>query len=310
VQERLDRLAKKGRDPVPAEVRFTTWTLRSNRMFWIEIDGLTTHWERARVDAAIDGDAIRVTTSGVTAMRLQFDPGQAPFAPGTKGKLTIDGTSIALPAVRPDRSLTVPLVKRATWTIGEHPAGPRKMHGLTGPIDDAFMDAFVFVRPTGQPLTPALGAWAREQADYAIAEWVHVFRGEPRVRNDVDVTEDDIASRNIVLFGDPSSNAVYKRIAGRLPFRWTASGVVVNGRGFGPTSAPVFIFPNPLNPSKYVVVNSGFTFHDQSNNDMQSPKLADWAIVDIAKPGNNYAYLPLFVQTQGFFDEQWKLRWP
>jgi hypothetical protein len=69
----------------------------------------------------------------------------------------------------------------------------------------------------------------------------------------------------------------------------------------------VFIFPNPLNARRYVVINSGFTFHDQSNNDMQSPKLPDWAIVDITKPGNNYKYLPLFVAAQGFFGEDWTL---
>jgi hypothetical protein len=55
------------------------------------------------------------------------------------------------------------------------------------------------------------------------------------------------------------------------------------------------------------VINSGFTFHDQSNNDMQSPKLPDWAVVDMTKPGNNYKYLPLYVESQGFFDEMWKL---
>jgi hypothetical protein len=70
----------------------------------------------------------------------------------------------------------------------------------------------------------------------------------------------------------------------------------------------VFIYPNPLNPTRYVVINTGFTFHDQSNNDMQSPKLADWTIVDTTKPGNNYKYLPLFVETQGFFDEQWTFK--
>jgi hypothetical protein len=29
--------------------------------------------------------------------------------------------------------------------------------------------------------------------------------------------------------------------------------------------------------------------------------------VDITKPTNNYKYLPLYVETQGFFDENWKL---
>jgi hypothetical protein len=66
------------------------------------------------------------------------------------------------------------------------------------------------------------------------------------------------------------------------------------------------IFPNPLNPKRYVVINSGFTFHDQSNNDLQSPKLPDWAVVNIMEPGNRQ--LPLSVKAEGFFDELWKLR--
>ena len=77
------------------------------------------------------------------------------------------------------------------------------MHGLQGPIDDAFMDSFVFVRPSGTPLSAALGEWEQEQADYAVSEWVHFFRGEPRVKRDTEVSAADIAAHNLVLFGDP-----------------------------------------------------------------------------------------------------------
>ena len=312
VQDRLDQLAAAGRNPAPKEIRFTTWTLRYNKMFWITVDAVAEHWARARADAKIDGDAIRLTTAGVTAMHLAFDPGLAPFAAGARPSLTIDGTAISLPAVAGDKSLSVGLVKTGgAWKHGELPAnGLRKAHGLQGPIDDAFMDGFVFVRPTGKPFSEAMGKWAQEQADYAVSEWVHFYRGEPRVKDDTALTAEDIAANHIVLFGDPSSNAVYKRIAGRLPIQWRADGVVVGGEKFSASHAPVFIFPNPLNPKKYVVVNSGFTFHDQSNNDMQSPKLPDWAVIDTTKPGNNYRYLPLFVESQGFFDEAWKLKGP
>jgi predicted peptidase len=311
VQDRLDQLAGKGRNPVPNEVRFTTWTLRYNKMFWVTVSSVAQHWERARVTAAIDGHAIRATTAGVTAMRLSFDKGRAPFAVGTRPTLTIDGTTVTLPAVARDQSLDAGLVRTSTtrWRVGEpSTAGLRKIHGLQGPIDDAFMDAFVFVRPTGKPLSEALGTWAREQADYASSEWVHFFRGEPRVKNDTEVTAADIAGSNLVLFGDPSSNAVYKRIADRLPIEWRPDGVLVGADKFSTSHAPVFVFPNPLNPKKYVVINSGFTFHDQANNAMQSPKLPDWAVVDVRKTGNNHRYLPLFVESQGFFDEAWKLK--
>ena len=310
VQDRLDLLTAKGRNPVPHEIRFTTWMLRYNRMFWITVDAMEQEWARARVTAKIDGDTITVTTTNVTALGLTFDPGLAPFAVGTRPTLTIDGEAIRLPMVGRDQSLTARLVRTGnSWKSGELPsAGLRKAHGLQGPIDDAFMDTFVIVRPTGKAFSEALGTWEQAQADYAISEWVHFYRGEPRVKNDTDVTAADIASGNLVLFGDPSSNTVYKRITDRLPIRWRADGVTVAGEKFDASHVPVFIFPNPLNPRKYVVINSGFTFHDQSNNDMQSPKLPDWAVVDITKPGNNYRYLPLFVESQGFFDEAWRVK--
>ncbi len=61
------------------------------------------------------------------------------------------------------------------------------------------------------------------------------------------------------------------------------------------------IYPNPLNPAHYVVVNSGFTFADEAStsNALQVPKLPDFAILDI---DNSDA-----VVTAGFFDEEWKL---
>lgn len=312
VQDRLDRFATAGRNRAPAEVRFTTWMLRYNKMFWVVIDGMNEEWRRARVEARIDGNTIHVKTSNVAALHLTFEPGLAPFAPGTAPSVAIDGSVIPAPAAAADGSLSIGLVRTgAGWRRGARAAGTlRKTHGLQGPIDDAFMDSFMFVRPTGKPLSAALGKWEGEQADYAVSEWVHVLRGEPRVKRDADVTAADVAAHNLVLFGDPSSNAVYRRIAHRLPIRWNAGGLVVGGRKYSLDHAPVFIFPNPLNPRRYVVINSGFTFHDQSNNDMQSPKLPDWAVIDITRPGNNYRYLPLFVAAQGFFDEQWKLKAP
>jgi dienelactone hydrolase len=315
VQDRLDALAGKGRHPVPKEVRFTTWMLRYNRMFWVTVDAMGAEWQRARVHARIgeqDEKTIHLTTENVAALHLTFRPGLAPFPGGTKASVSVDGASVALPPVARDGSLAAGLVKAGgEWKLGELPNGTlRKMHGLQGPIDDAFMDSFVFVRPSGTPLSPALGRWAEEQADFAVSEWVHFFRGEPRVKRDTEVSPEDIAAHNLALFGDPSSNAIYKRIADRLPIRWTAAGVMAGGETYSKDHAPVFVFPNPLNPKRYVVINSGFTFHDQSNNDMQSPKLPDWAIVDTTKPGNNYSYLPLYVESQGFFDEAWKLKGP
>ena len=53
INRRIDSIVGVGRDPLPHNVHFTTWTLRYNRSSWIQIDGLEQHWEQARVDARL-----------------------------------------------------------------------------------------------------------------------------------------------------------------------------------------------------------------------------------------------------------------
>src|SRR5437773_1092068 len=80
-----------------------------------------------------------------------------------------------------------------------------KRHGLQGPIDDAFWDRFLMVRPTGEPLNKKVGKWAEAERMHAVEHWRRQFRGEAPMKDDKDVTEADIASSNLVLWGDPSS---------------------------------------------------------------------------------------------------------
>ena len=67
------------------------------------------------------------------------------------------------------------------------------------------------------------------------------------------------------------------------------------------------IYPNPLNPKRYVVLNSGFTFReaDYLSNARQTPKLPDYAIVDISVPPDYRR--PGRVVLAGFFGENWEL---
>src|SRR5207237_3754252 len=122
------------------------------------------------------------------------------------------------------------------------------------------------------------------------------------------VTDNDIAAHNLVLWGDPASNKVLAKIADKLPIRWDGQSIHAGTRSFPSTHhVPVFIYPNPLNPKRYVVLNSGFTFreYDYLNNARQVPKLPDYAVIDITTPPN--ARYPGKVVRAGFFGEKWEL---
>ena len=281
-------------------------------MKWLVIDALGQHWERARLDAEIAGEsAVTVTTSNVTAFTLEMGPGGCPLDPVRAPAVTIDGQKLTAPVPGSDRSWLARFRKSgAQWSLADNaaPAACTRSTDLQGPIDDAFMDSFVFVTPTGTPLGPAVAPWVAAEQKHAIAEWRRQFRGEAQVREDKDVTDADIAASNLVLWGDPGSNRILARIADRLPVKWTAEGIVAGANRYAAdTHAPILIYPNPLNPKKYVVINSGFTFRefDYLNNARQTPKLPDYAVVDTTTPpGPRY---PGKIVLAGFFNEDWKM---
>ncbi len=315
IARRIDAVVARGRDPAPRRVRFVTWTLRYNRMAWVTLEALEKHWERARVDLEIvDAETIRGTTQNVAAIGFSMGPGLCPLDPSRFPKIILDGQEIAALPPLSDRSWSASLIKAdGRWASAEPADGGalRKRPGLQGPIDDAFMDAFVFVRPTGRAREDKAGAWAAAEMSRAISEWRRQFRGEARVLDDEAVTDADIASHHLVLWGDPVSNKVLARIADKLPIGWTSEGVRVGEKTYpAATHAPILIHPNPLNPKRYVVLNSGFTFReaDLVSNARQTPKLPDWAVVNLEVPPSPRA--PGKVVDAGFFDESWKLVQP
>jgi hypothetical protein len=280
VARRVDEAFKSVRDPVTLRVRFTTWTLRYNRMHEVTVDGLEKHWERARVEAkrvpgqGADEHVVEARTENVSAITLE------PAYPAAR--VVLDGQE--LPGGKRFHKV------EGKWRPGPAPEGLRKRHGLQGPIDDAFMGPFIVVRPTGKPAHEKAGAWATAEMDRSIKAWRSFFRGDARVTDDAKLTDEQIKQCNLVLWGDPSSNAVLKRIADRLPLmdRWSE------------TRVPILIYPNPLNPERYVVVNSGFTFIDNMalSNARHVPMLPDWAVRDIETRK---------VVDAGFFGEPWDM---
>lgn len=298
----VDEKVAGGKLSFPDRIHFTTRTLRFSRSLGVEIQGLQNHWQRADMIAQRDGDRFLVTTTNVAELSLW------------RGRevelrnLFIDGQAVKGPVENRNDRFGVTLAKGGdgNWfnvaTLPQRPVRLTKSPGRQGPIDDAFMDSFLVVRPTGQARSESVGAWTSAQLARATNDWRAQFRGDARVKDDSQITDADIASHNLILFGDPQSNKLLARIADKLPVQWSAESVKVGGKSF-PTSshAPVFIFPNPLNPNRYLVVNSGFTFAAAGlgSNAQQTPKLPDYAVLKMADGS---------VALADFFDEQWRLK--
>jgi hypothetical protein len=96
--------------------------------------------------------------------------------------------------------------------------------------------------------------------------------------------------------------------AHKLPLQWDGRDLKL-GRGTYPAAshAAILIYPNPRAPKRYIVLNSSFTFRQGSDttNALQTPKLPDWAVVDLSTPPDHL--LPGAIPDAGFFNEFWQL---
>jgi hypothetical protein len=293
---RLETLLDRGRDPRPAHLQVTTRTLRYPGASWLRFEGLAEHWSRSDLEGRLRGDTAEVTTRGTTAVRL--------LLPGLR-QVKIDGQEVTLPAA--SAAETVLHRQDGTWRAGPPPAGLRKRPGLTGPVNDAFLDGFLFVRPTGRAWHPTVGAWATAELERARHLWRALFRGDAPVKDDTAVTAEDLARSHIVLWGDPGSNRLLARLLPDLPLQWDTRTLTFRGeRHDAAHHAPILIYPNPLNPAKYVVLNTGMDFRDHAygSNSLQTPKLPDHAIIDLREPPG--ARWPGRIVAAGFFDEAWR----
>jgi pimeloyl-ACP methyl ester carboxylesterase len=310
----------------PTRLRFVTYTTRFNRSYWLTVDGLEHTYARGEVDAtrSNDGTEYTVKTKNISGLSIE----------GSGGTFTIDSQTLKAGAhpsfekidgrwhvanrVRSDSVLQAssrsrrsavpeagPGVREGERGSGGH-AGVdnrlRKVHGLQGPVDDAFMDAFLCVRPTGTAWNGVTQEWAGKTLDVFRANFAKWLRGDVRVKDDRAVAARDIADYHLILFGDPGSNSVIATLLERLPIRWSKTEIAVGARTFGATDhIPVLVYPNPLNPKRYVVINSGHTFGEsdfRGTNAWLYPRLGDYAV--LTANGD--------VALSGFFDEQWRLK--
>lgn len=311
IERRLTPIARRGKDPFPARVRFTTYTLRYNQSHWITVDHLENHWEQAVIEARFipSEPGFSIQTRNISAFSINVPSGQWTSDVSARPMITINDQTLQGPLPFSDRSYTAHFSRVfGKWIPGKSAVSSslKKSHGLQGPVDDAFMDRFLIVKPTGEAMHPSTEAWVESELLHAQDHWRLQFRGIPRTARDTQLTPEQIAKHNLILFGDPQSNSVIKQILDHLPLRWDSRSLVVDNREVSSEDhMPVLIFPNPLNPEKYVVLNSGFTYreYDYLNNARQIPKLPDYAILNIEFPVN--AKVPGKVVHAGFFTDAW-----
>lgn len=313
---RIGDYVAKGIQRSPAHLRFVTWTLKYPEAHWVKLLGLERHYARAEFVGRLEADKTVRLEKAENISRFQV---QGTALSGAGSRLFVGDRLVFTPDMARDKGAGGYVFEKrnGVWRYLDrsdsfHPRGKRP--GVQGPIDDAFTAPFLCVRGTGKPWNPRVQQWSEVNLKRFGYEWSRYMRGELPVKDDKDVTADDVSRYNLICFGDPGSNKWIRKALSKLPLKWSRKVLTFRGNAYDSAHyAPSLITESPLAGAagKYLVINSGHTFHEpefSTLNYLLFPRLGDWAVMKVGAPvtGNPSEAVREEPVVAGYFDEQWK----
>jgi pimeloyl-ACP methyl ester carboxylesterase len=299
--ETISWLLQHKRNASPKHVRVRAADPRNASAYWVEITQKRSPFEFAVVDAeALDGNIIRVDSKNVdelvlTAGKSLVDYGQ-PVRVVWNGKIvSVNGAQARKIVLREDDYKPLSLCKTPY---------------LAGPISDFQNTPFMIVVGTVSN-DSLMKKIIKQKLDVITSDWKTAQKYEPRVKNDVDMTDADMKSYSLFLLGGPEENTVSRRVFERIPVQMKPGEILIDGRSFNAKDAVLnAIYPSPFNHERYVdIVAStsapGFFFFDPRRRDLFE---YDFCIVDGKMPYFSVGAKneKIFVAS-GFFNHDWKI---
>lgn len=328
----------KTKEKFPSKVIYKTNSLRYNKAYWITINELDSIYLIAKITAEIKNQnnlPQRIDVEIENIKEFTFNLNDSLINIYKPVEIFINNNQesrLVFNDVIPDsKNITIRKLKNDNFEIvynefnlrNEYTAGKlnqygkveeilvekndelRKNHNIFGPVVDAFNDPFLFV--IGKPdennnLSEAINFCANSIAK----KWEIRSAGNVKIKSDSDISPEDIANYNLVLFGNPESNKIISKINKFLPVRFSSKKIIIGEKEFSSEGTGLIeIYPNPLNHKKYIVVIGGIdeqSFMNVAHISLEN--IPDYVIFNSKTfSSHNKKYV-----LAEFFDKNWKLK--
>jgi fermentation-respiration switch protein FrsA (DUF1100 family) len=288
----FDWFAQLRRKRAPERVRLTAGAYRYASAYWVRIDGMTPGTP-ATVDAVRRGAReVAVETRNVEGFTLTVpELGR----PGGLPHISIDGTAVTVKAA------AVLSFQKAggRWRTGLLRA-EGKRPAAEGPVAAAVSGRQVYVYGTGGAPNAAELEMRRKTAQHAVA-WAEPgmpLNVAPAVKADTEVTADELAHADLILFGTRQTNVLVARLAAALPME------------LNPGAADYGLLLVAPQGGRYLLVSSGLPWW----NGREEERRGGWPFAPAQlRLLSTFGDYILFkgslgnVVAEGRFDREWKL---
>ena len=287
------------RNPNPRHVRIRSAELRNAAAYWAHVLQGDSPLAFIVVDAeVVDRNVIRLDTENV--LDIALSPSAALVDPAKPVNVVWNGASQEMRFQNGQLRLTAP---------GYQPAPLHKNERLPGSTIDFTVTPFAIVIGTVSK-DPEMVALCRKKADTFINTWRDWQKQEPRVFLDTDIKDADMAKYSLLLVGGPDANRVTAQLAAKLPLQIAADRITIDGKAFPVKDAGVqMIYPNPLNPERYVWVAAGTSTDGMYFCDPNPQRSYDWEYIIMDGHIPPYKQSASSLETRvvsGMFDYNWR----
>ena len=280
----------------PTRVHFRTFTIKYASAYWVKLDEIARVGALAEVVAeALGENKIALTCRNVAALTL------GPDIPGVRDiksvRVTVNGRPVK-PVVTPQGAVQIRLL------AAPEKAPLRKRVGLCGPIREAYDGPFAIVYPSAnKPETAA----DRENAVRLAREWYAYAKGKPRLIPDLRLTEAQMRRFNLIVCGSPATNKLLQRINDKLPVRIEGNEYVVGPYRFpSENNGMQVVYPNPLNPNRYVLVVHGVAWGPDLQRNHKLDFLPDFIVYSEGTAFDGTIFPTNWFLCAGYFDSYWR----
>lgn len=230
----------------PDTLSFSTWELKYNKSHWLTINDII-QGRKATVTARFDrlNDKLFFTTSNVISMsvntrQLNLD---------LKKRLTVlNNGSNVFSGFSNNITMNIPNTEPKYCL--------KKNTSTEGPENNFFAKPFMVISGTKGNIH--FRKLFNAAVDTFKQNWqTNFFEDTCRLKKDNKINKDDILKYNLLLIGSKETNQFFQKVAPMLPVKISDDQIKIGSHIYkGKNLSFVMIYPNPLNPQKYILVCS------------------------------------------------------
>ncbi len=279
----MSRMARHRRITDPERIRIHAEHPRYAERYWAHITGWVDPHGVAKLDARVlPGNVVSVQTENVASVTLA--PPARRLTGGNDIVWMINGGHLVAP-VSAGGSYDLALTDTSATVTAHTPrTEPSVRPYAMGSSRNLFYGEPLMIVYGTQSRRDTVKASIRALAD-EMSHWCnvgdHMEFGRVPIVTDEDVTEEQLASKNVILLGGPRDNSITERLMRLMPIRETRGALRVSdeesvdlvGRGYA------FVYPNPEHPTRLAMVYGSDVPQFYT---LRRGRLASWGMHDTA----------------------------